>query len=493
MQKQAPSVGRILTMVLFALSCFGLLLFLWLSFGGPIPLKPSNYRFKVAVPEAVQLGLEADVRIAGVPVGKVRQKELAPDGNRTLITVEMERKYAPVSKKAKVILRQKTLLGETYVELTGGTPGQGDRLPEGGTLSPAQVEETVELDEIFQALDPQTRRAFHIWQQDLAASFRNRGQSFSDVLGNLPSFATNGADLLEILDEESTDVQRLVSGTGTVFEAITRDESALSGLIQNGARVFGATAAQNEALAETFRIFPTFLDESRVTLRRLQTFAITTNPLINELRPVARDLRPTLRSVRLFAPDLRNLFRDLEPLIRVSRTGLPALRDTLRGARPLLDRTGLVLQQLNPILELLEVYQYQVADFITNGSGALADTIHAQGGAPGHYLRQFGPTGPETFVTAADRIPVHRGNTYPTPIFVQGREIQQQAMFANWDCNHIGGPRERSREVPPGSPPAGSSRPQGTPACWVAPNISYQGQNQRFLHIAQANYSTRGR
>ena len=39
MQKTAPSLGRILTMVLFALSCFGLLTFLWLTFGGPTPLK----------------------------------------------------------------------------------------------------------------------------------------------------------------------------------------------------------------------------------------------------------------------------------------------------------------------------------------------------------------------------------------------------------------------------------------------------------------------
>ena len=36
MQKQAPTVGRLLVMVGFALSCFGLLLFLWLAFGGPI-------------------------------------------------------------------------------------------------------------------------------------------------------------------------------------------------------------------------------------------------------------------------------------------------------------------------------------------------------------------------------------------------------------------------------------------------------------------------
>ena len=32
-------VGKIVAMVLFSLSCFGLLLFLWISFGGPIPLQ----------------------------------------------------------------------------------------------------------------------------------------------------------------------------------------------------------------------------------------------------------------------------------------------------------------------------------------------------------------------------------------------------------------------------------------------------------------------
>ena len=42
MQKSAPSLPRILTMAVFALSCFGLLLFLWLSFGGSIPLKPQG-------------------------------------------------------------------------------------------------------------------------------------------------------------------------------------------------------------------------------------------------------------------------------------------------------------------------------------------------------------------------------------------------------------------------------------------------------------------
>ncbi|MEA2246230.1 MAG: phospholipid/cholesterol/gamma-HCH transport system substrate-binding protein [Solirubrobacteraceae bacterium] len=69
MQTSTPSAGKVATMVVFALSCFALLLFLWLSFGGPVPLKPQGYRIKVAFPEAAQLGLEADVRIAGVNIG----------------------------------------------------------------------------------------------------------------------------------------------------------------------------------------------------------------------------------------------------------------------------------------------------------------------------------------------------------------------------------------------------------------------------------------
>ena len=62
METSSPTVGRTVTMVVFALSCLGLLLFLWLSFGGPIPLNPQGYRFRVAFPEANQLSVQADVR-----------------------------------------------------------------------------------------------------------------------------------------------------------------------------------------------------------------------------------------------------------------------------------------------------------------------------------------------------------------------------------------------------------------------------------------------
>ena len=40
-------VGRIMVMAIFTLSCFGLLLYLWSAFGGPVPLKPHGYRFQL--------------------------------------------------------------------------------------------------------------------------------------------------------------------------------------------------------------------------------------------------------------------------------------------------------------------------------------------------------------------------------------------------------------------------------------------------------------
>jgi ABC-type transporter Mla subunit MlaD len=88
MQKQAPTLGRILVMAIFTLSCFGLLLYLWSAFGGPVPLKPHGYRFETSFAEATQLAQEADVRISGVNVGRVKKIDLGE--GRTDATIELQ-------------------------------------------------------------------------------------------------------------------------------------------------------------------------------------------------------------------------------------------------------------------------------------------------------------------------------------------------------------------------------------------------------------------
>ena len=116
MQKRAPTLGNLLVIVLFSLSCFGLLLFLWESFGGPVPFKPTGYRMVVAFPRTLSLADESDVKISGVDVGHVVSLKLGKDG-RTHATLELASQYAPIRANTKAILRQKTLLGETYVQL----------------------------------------------------------------------------------------------------------------------------------------------------------------------------------------------------------------------------------------------------------------------------------------------------------------------------------------------------------------------------------------
>ena len=74
MIKQSPSLGKMVAMIAFALSCVAILLYLWLTFGGSVPLRSEGYRFTIKFPEATQLAQEADVRISGVNVGKVKTK-----------------------------------------------------------------------------------------------------------------------------------------------------------------------------------------------------------------------------------------------------------------------------------------------------------------------------------------------------------------------------------------------------------------------------------
>src|SRR4051812_27993454 len=125
MQKRAPSAARLLGMAVFALSCFGILVFLWISFGGAVPLKPNKYQLRVSFPEATTLAEQADVRIAGVTVGKMRKKDLDGGGTRTRVILDINRRYAPLPRDTRAVLRQKTLLGETFVELSPGHPSTG--------------------------------------------------------------------------------------------------------------------------------------------------------------------------------------------------------------------------------------------------------------------------------------------------------------------------------------------------------------------------------
>jgi ABC-type transporter Mla subunit MlaD len=416
MQKQAPTVGRLLVMVGFALSCFGLLLFLWLAFGGPIPLSPKGYQFKASFGEATQLAKEADVRISGVSVGKVKTIETQGTG-RSVATIQLDNQYAPLPKDSRAILRQKTLLGETFVELTPGHKRPGNMIPEGGTLKTSQVSPTVELDEIFRTFDPKTRQAFRQWQQSLAESTSGRGQDLNDALGNLAPFADDTTTLLQVLRAQQANVRGVINGTGDVFNALSARDHELSSLITNSNLVFSTTARRNADLQALFRALPTFETEATKTVNRLTVFSRATNPLVTQLRPAARELSPTLKDLSALSPDLKAFFRDLNPLITASKAGLPATQRFLDELRPLLGELDPPLRQLNPLLRYVSNYRDELRAFFANTPAATesAQVEAKSNGVPIHYLRTTNPINPENFAVYPHRIGSNRTNPYMLP------------------------------------------------------------------------------
>jgi virulence factor Mce-like protein len=415
MNKQVPSLGRILVMVGFALSCFGLLLFLWLAFGGPTPLKPKGYRFTVSFGEATQLANEADVRISGVPVGKVKTIKTNSQTGRSDAEIELKPEYAPIPADAKAILRQKTLLGETYVELTPGT-GTGTKVPDNGRLAQGQVADTVELDEILRTFDPQTRAAFQSWIDTQAQAIDGRGADLNAALGNLAPFAQDTEKILAILNGQKAAVRRLVRNTGVVFDALSERDGQLASLITNSNTVFATTARRNAELQAAFKALPTFEKESSTTLIRLTRFAQNTNPVVTDLRPAARELSPTLVQLSLLAPDLKALFRNLDPLIDASKKGLPATREFLDELHPLLAEFDGPLKQLNPVLDGAALYKNEIAAFFANSSAATQATTPVAGSSePVHLLRTSNPVNPEMLSVYATRLPSNRSNPYPFP------------------------------------------------------------------------------
>lgn len=410
MNKSAPGFGRIAAMVIFALSCFGLLLFLWLAFGGPIPLKPQGYRFTTSFAEATQLAEEADVRISGVPVGTVKSVEPDTETGLSVVVVELDSDYAPMPSDARAILRQKTLLGETYVELTPGTPG-APPIEEGGELAVSQVSPTVQLDEIYRTFDAETREAFQTWMQEQARSIDGYGRDVNDALGNLGPFAEDASDLVAILNRQQGALTRLVSDTGVVFEALTERDGQLRSLIENANTVFATTASRNQDLQAALIALPTFERESRETLDRLDTFARETDPLVTQLRPAARELSPTLEDLGALAPDLEALFRDLGPLIDASVRGFPAAEQVLEDARPLLAQLDPAMRQLTPILDFVGLYRRELTAFFANTAAA----TQARDPSGVHYLRTTNPLNPENLAVYPRRIGTNRPNPYTKP------------------------------------------------------------------------------
>jgi ABC-type transporter Mla subunit MlaD len=436
MSKRAPSTTQLVIITAFALSCFGILLFLWVTFGGPTPFRAKSYEVKIPFNEATQLAEQSDVRISGVNIGKVQSIELAPNHKQALATVEIEDQYAPLPEDTRAMLRTKTLLGETYVELTPGSD-KSKKLVDGATLPEANITKSVQLDEIFRTFNPKTRAAFQAWMQEAAVAIDGQGQNLSYAIGELEPAFTEFERLFRTLSSQEVAVSQLFSNGATTFRALRGREGELADLIRNSNAVFTTTARRSHDIEALFRAFPTFLDESQLTLHRLRGFSEDADPLMKQLVPAAEQLSPTLVSIANLAPEAREFFTSLTQVNKLAPTGFPALRKLFRDEfPPLLRALEPFLRNLNPVLVGLGLYKNEVAAAFANLAATFRGelTVENEQGQHLHYLRTIGPINAETLSTYGNRLTTNRNSAYSPPKWAELLKTGALPVFNSTQC-----------------------------------------------------------
>jgi virulence factor Mce-like protein len=440
---QAPKRSAVLAAVAFTLSCLGLMIFVWTQFGGTVPFAPQGYRINALFKETGLLVPNADVRISGVNVGKVTNVQAR--GVNSFVTMSIDHQYAPIPVDTRAILREKTLLGEAYVELATGN-GAGPKFRDNGTIPTSQVGSTQSLDQVLGSFNTQTQHNLQAVLNGTYLSLAGRGQDLNNALGNLDPSITELSAVVGVLNQQQTNVRSLISNTATVLTTLGDRGSELQSLINAGDHVLSATAARNTALTQTVDALPPFLSQLRTTLGTLNTSLGLAGPSLAALKPVAPLFTPALSElIRLSGPAIK-LLREAPGLLDDANRALPAITAFTAAFHPALDAILPAAEQLAPVIAFMGLYNRELVSAMANLAADLEGSSPATTTAPvgnvpagfAHYLRAIIGVSDETLFGQKHREPANRHNAYFSP----GELTHLPTGLLSSDCNNIHNPSD---------------------------------------------------
>jgi len=369
-------VGSVLVLaVFFAVTA---LVFAWLYqlAGGRTPLS-SSYQVAVVLPSGYTLDHGADVRAAGVRIGRVI--EVRPSGQASRITMEIDERQAPLPRDSTVRLRTRTLVGENALDVTIGDPRRGV-VGNGGTLPLSAAEESVQIDQVLRTLSPRTRRQVRATLHALAGATRGRGGDLNRTLASARDLTASGADVARVLAAQDRQVARVLADGATVLDALGDREQALRGLIADARTAASAVSARDARLRATLARLPRTLTSARRGAAALGALGRTGVRVLEDLTVASRRLTPTIRALGPAARDARRLTRRLPALARSLTPLLTRLRAFAVRARPVVAPLRSVLRHVEPFARTLAPYGRDLGAWFAN-LGAAADVFDANGRA----------------------------------------------------------------------------------------------------------------
>lgn len=367
---QALGSIRVAVLVLFAALMVTVFGFFWLKAGGKIPLiSQPGYRVKVMVNDVDNLVYQSDVAIAGVHIGKVEGIDI--QGGDAYLDLRLDDKVAPLHQGATVAVRYKTLIEETYLDITDGA---GPALPSGSTLPPSAAKTSVQFDDVLASLDPQTRASLSATLKSTGVATMGIHDDVGRTLEGFGSLGREGRTALTALSAQSDALAQLVGNTATLLDSLDTREGRITQLVRDSDAITQTVSANRSDLEAVMRELPP-------TLKTLHGATASVTRLANSLSPVANNLAAA-------GPDLSSALADLPGTSADLRGMLPSLNQTFDRSFNTFDRVGgfsdelraffpklhTNLNDLNPVLNYLKPYGPEVSTFFTGFGQALGGT-----------------------------------------------------------------------------------------------------------------------
>src|SRR4051794_15357024 len=300
--------------------------------GGP----GGGYTVKADFQNAAQLVKGNLVQTGGAPVGKVTNIDLTPDG-QARVTMKIKHDYAPLRRGTLATVRQASLSGvaNRYIDLRMA-PQRAEKIPDGGVIGQDSTTTAVDLDQVFNTFDPETRKALQGVIKGSARQFKGKGKEFNEGIAYLnPSLAASSRLFREPTPAPPL-LGRFIAPPPHLAPDIAARHDDLSGLVDDLATTTTAIGNQNQALSDAIGRLPDFERRANTTFVNLRAALDDLDPLVDASKPVAKKLRPFLAELRPLAHDARPTVNDLSKIIRrpgqandlIELTNLqPALRD----------------------------------------------------------------------------------------------------------------------------------------------------------------------
>ncbi|MGH2781145.1 MAG: MlaD family protein, partial [Thermoleophilaceae bacterium] len=267
-----------------------------------VATRDSAHSYRFVFQNAGQLVNGDIVRVGGTHAGVVDAIELTPDG-RAEVTVSVEDDRAPLHQGTTATIRAQSLIGiaNRYVDVHPG-PNFRAELDDGATIDSDNTTSIVELDQLFNALDPPTRRGlegvihgFADWYEGNERDANRSARYFA------PSIVAV-TNLVEEVNRDSRAFEQFLVETSKAMGALSERRTELTELVGNAGATARAIGSDTEALSRTLSELPPALRQGsdtfvalRPALDDIERFVVESEPSARVLPEFMRELRPFLR------------------------------------------------------------------------------------------------------------------------------------------------------------------------------------------------------